>query len=180
MYPYLHQIQPLETVSEEKIEAFEKEFGLQLPPRLKAFYRDYSGSTMESLLFKANGRHYTLDGFHQLFTGSMSAEHILDIYQQSNRLPEGYFPLGVTHSGDDFFYDTLHDKVYLISMDQPKNQELVAKSLDNFFDLLDDAYQNGCEIPKSLPSRLVEFWSKKQKNKAISLKETQEEPRKNI
>ncbi|MBD5423606.1 MAG: hypothetical protein HDR44_00545 [Allobaculum sp.] len=65
-------------------------------------------------------------------------------------------------------------------MDQPKKQELVAESLDNFFDLLDDAYKNGCEIPKSLPSRLVEFWSKKRKNKAISLKETHEEHRENV
>ncbi len=173
MYPYLHQKQPLETVSEEKIESFEKEFGLQLPPRLKNFYQNYSGSTMESIPFIVNGKRYVLDGFHQLFTGSMSAEHILDIYQQSNRLPKGYFPLGVTNSGDDFFYDTLHDEVYLVSMDQPKKKELVANSLDNFFDLLDDAYQNGCETPKSLPSRLVEFWSKKRKNKVTSLEENQ-------
>ncbi len=163
MYDYLHQDKPLESISEEKIEAFEKEFHLQLPARLKDFYQNYSGSTMDSLPFIANNKRYILDGFHQLFTGSMSVEHILDIYQQSNRLPEGYFPLGVSHAGDDFFYDTLHDKIYLISLDQPKNLELIATSLDEFFDLLDEAYQNGCEGPKALPSRWVDYWLKKRK-----------------
>ncbi len=170
MYDYLHSHQPLETINEQKIKAFEEEFHLQFPPRLKDFYLHYSGSSMESLPFMVNGKRYILDGFHQLFTGSMSAEHILDIYQPSNRLPKGYFPLGVDHSGDDFFYDTLHDEVYLISLDQPKSQELIAKSLDDFFDLLEEAYQNGCEVPSSLPSRLLEFWSKKKKNKLKSSK----------
>lgn len=166
MYSYLKQDQPFESVSEKEIEIFERKYNLKLPKRLKDFYQHYSGRSMDSLSFNVGNTYYTLDGFHQLFSGSMCVEHILDIYQPSGRIPSGYFPLGVSRDGDDFFYDTLQDKVYLVSLDHPQNPKLITNSLDDFFDLLEKAYFKE-EIPtQKLPERLINFWNLKKQKKS--------------
>lgn len=164
MYPYLKKDQLQEVVTKKQIEDFEKKYNLQLPARLKDFYQQYSGCPMDRIFFRVGNGHYTLDGFHQLFSGSMCVEHVLDIYQQSGRIPASYFPLGVSQDGDDFFYDTFDDKVYLVSLDHPKNPTLIANSLDEFFDLLEKAYLKKEAPTQKLPERLVEFWNQKNKN----------------
>lgn len=158
MYPYLHDNSYADKVSDRQIQEMEAEFGLKLPERLKEFHKHYSNVPMDPVRLPAGSGGCTIDGFIPLFSTSMSAEHMLEIYRQSGRMPQSYFPLAVSSAGDDIFLDTASGHVYLISMDLPKRSRRLASSLDAFFDLLEAFWEKEQQEKAEQKQKSLERW----------------------
>ncbi len=120
-------------LDDEQIADFEKEYGLQLPELLKEFYRKYNGRRIHPVSFQYKGQDFQVDGFIPLLVGSVSVDHILDIYRNANRIPAGWIPLAVSDSGDDYFLDSENGPVYLVEIDRPCHHIEAAQSLEAFF-----------------------------------------------
>lgn len=139
MYSFLNMNCTPESVSDEQLAALEQDHNLKLPALLRDFYKRYCGIPIHPVTFTVDGQSFTVTQFIPLFSGSMSADHILDIYRLCGRFPEGYFPLAVSGTGDDYFLDTRTDTIYWVSMDQPHKPVRLIQGLEQFFSLLDAA-----------------------------------------
>lgn len=144
MFPYLDAKAEPVPISETDLALFEEDHSIHLPPLLKEFYRRWNGVPMQSVSLSLNGKTFTIDRFFPLFAGSMSADHILEIYQSCSFVPKGFFPLALCEDGDDIFLDTVGGGTYLIPLDSPRRKTLFSRSLQEFFDLLASAYQKAC------------------------------------
>lgn len=140
MFPYLDATYDPIPVSETDLALFEADNSITLPDLLKDFYRQWNGVPMQSVNLSHNGKSFAVDRFFPLFAGSMSADHILEIYQSCSFVPAGFFPLALSEDGDDFFLDTIGGGVYLVPLDSPGQKKLFSNSLQEFFDLLESSF----------------------------------------
>lgn len=123
-------------LTDQQITDFENEYGLQLPALLKEFYREYNGQRIQPISYQFNGKSFQVYGFIPLLVGSVSVDHILDLYRNANRIPHGWIPLAVSDNGDDYFLDSEHGPVYLVEIDRPGHRIEAAPSLEDFFRFL--------------------------------------------
>ncbi|UNT93235.1 SMI1/KNR4 family protein [Allobaculum sp. Allo2] len=91
---------------------FEDRYNLCLPGALKDFYRTCNGMSMFHTPLEVDGHTYVVDHFIPLFTGNMSADHILDLYSMGNLIPDTYFPLALSDTDDDFSSTPVRDRSF--------------------------------------------------------------------
>ncbi len=138
MYSFLNPHTLPDPVTAQEIAALEEHYHLHLPQELKTFYENHNGQGIKPVVFSVDGRSFDVYSMLPLLSGTMPIEHILEIYQSANRIPLTFFPLAVSFDGEDYFYDTQNDDVYLIPIEQPSNRQLVCHSITRFFQLLNE------------------------------------------
>ncbi len=138
MYSFLNPHSQPDPVTAQEIADLENRCHLHLPQELKTFYENHNGQSIKPVVFSVDGQSFDVYSMLPLFTGTMPIEHILEIYQPANRFPATFFPIAVSFDGEDYFYDTQSDAVYLIPIEHPSSRKLVCHSITQFFKLLSE------------------------------------------
>ena len=155
MYSFLTPDQDPLPFSEEMLLEFEDHYNFCLPDALKDFYRTCNGMSMVHTPLVVDGRTYVVDHFIPLFTGNMSADHILDLYSMGNLIPNTYFPLALSDTGDDFFLDTNTGSIVLLPLERPSKKKEIASDIESFFTMLENAQGTHCDTADQALSRRI-------------------------
>lgn len=155
MYSFLTPDQDPLPFSEEMLLEFEDRYNFCLPDALKDFYRTCNGMSMVHTPLVVDGRTYVVDRFIPLFTGNMSADHILDLYSMGNLIPDTYFPLALSDTGDDFFLDTNTGSIVLLPLERPSKKKEIADDIESFFTMLENAQGTHCDTADQALSRRI-------------------------
>ena len=148
--------------SEARIAYLEQKYGIVFPDILKDLYSrtDCSGlrgcyienDSIDCEVYDLVTLENEVRGFEQLVDEIYRAEPLC------RHIPDDWFPLAEDEDGDHFFWSSKTHQVYYASQDEPENKILIADSIEEFIDMLNESVDmlppepvhsvveaNGCE-----------------------------------
>lgn len=154
--------------SEARIAYLEQKYGIVFPDILKDLYSRTDYSQMRTCYIEKDYNGYevcdlvTLEDGYISEDGYYSFEELIDrVYRTEpmNRyIPDDWFPLAEDEGGDHFFWSSKTQKVYYVFSEALEDKILIADSIEEFIDMLNEsvdmlppepvsyvAQANGCE-----------------------------------
>lgn len=137
MYHFLYEESDADLLDDVDLEQFEKDYHLQLPSLLKDYLKKYNGMPIRPCSLRAGSKLMPVEWIFPLYTGSMPADRILDLFRPGCRIPPSYYPLASSSDDYHFFLDTETGHVMLMPLENPNEKILAAVDLEAFFARLD-------------------------------------------
>lgn len=128
-----------DNVTPEYIAQLEKELGIRFPEVLAEFYQHHNMALLKEFPLCIGGVGYDLNYICSLRYGMGSLERQLQFDRADGYLPETYIPLACEFGGDRFYWDAESGAVYHVSGATVEHPSFVCNSVDEFFDLLENA-----------------------------------------
>lgn len=110
----------------------QERFAITLPKALELFYRSFNGLPIEPFTVQTENRSYSVEQILPLFCGNMSAERVLEMYQNNLWIARSFFPLAVSEEGNAWFVDCESGHIWYADPDNLKKKTLITPDLAEF------------------------------------------------
>ena len=130
-----------ENVTTEYIEKLEEKWNIKFPPILVEYYLYHNAAEVYEFSFFRHGIEFSIEFILPLKFGKFSVEHIYDLNQSDEFISDRFIPLAEDTSGEEYYWDSKNGKVYYLSMENVENPIPISNSVEEFFELLNTAYE---------------------------------------
>ncbi len=119
------------------INRIEKKYDIMFPDILRNYYENYDGAKINTVIFDINGYECEVAKMVSLVDESLPFEMIVDNDKEDGFLADTFYPIARDRGGNYYYWDSVTYEVYLVLNDDCDNPFRVAKSVEQFFEVLD-------------------------------------------
>ena len=129
--------------SVERIAYHEKKYGIVFPDILTSLYTKTNTGNIKNILFEVDGYKYGVWSLIPINpTAKMHFEFIADDDRDErfeSEIPDSFYPLAIDRGGDIYYWSNDTKEVYFVIPDDMENPILIADSIEEFFELLNNS-----------------------------------------
>lgn len=169
MFKFIEKKEVDKNVSNNYINKVERELNIKFPKILREFYLKYNFSQQKKCTFKIKGieDHFILDTIIPLKYGTISLEKEYKWVLEDEYISNEYIPLAVDMDGDNYYWNSKNGNVYYISHENVENPILICKTVEDFFNILNNSFEKEITIPNYKVSKKNQKKNTIIKNKKI-------------
>ena len=136
MFKFVKKESPEQNVSREYIDSVEKKYNIEFPNILRTYYMNYNMCESEEVTLVMHNLEFCVEFVLPLKYGTCSVESLLDLYRGDDHIPQHLVPFACDVDGDYYYWDINTGRVYYLTMGNIDNPIPIARSVDEFFELL--------------------------------------------
>lgn len=136
MFKFVEKENPELNVSQEYVNSVENKYNIKFPDVLRTYYTDYNMCEAKEVTFVMHKLNFCVEFILPLKYGDCSVESYLELYRGDERIPQHLVPFAYDVDGDNYYWDINTGRVYYLTMGNIDNPIPIARSVDEFFELL--------------------------------------------
>ena len=136
MFKFVRKENPEQNVSQEYIDSVQKKYDVEFPQLLRTYYTTYNMCEADEVTFVMHKLEFCVEFILPLKYGTCSVESLLDLYRGDEHIPQYLVPFACDVDGDYYYWDINTGRVYYMTMGNIDNPIPLARSVDEFFELL--------------------------------------------
>ena len=150
MFNFIEKENIEKNVTIDYIDEVEKKFNIKFPYILRKFYLNHNFADLKECVFRIEGIKdvdFSLDCFIPLEYGTVSFEKEYKYVLEDEYISNEFVPLAVDMDGDNYYWNQKDGMVYYISHENVEYPIIVCKSVDNFFEILNNCCDKIITVP---------------------------------
>ena len=136
MFSFITKELPEQNVSHEYVDSVERKYNFKFPAILRKCYTEYNMCESKEVSIVMHKLEFCVEYILPLKFGTDNLENILDIFNKKAYFPHHLIPFAKDVDGDYYHWDVNTGRVYYISMGNIDIPIPIARSVDEFFELL--------------------------------------------
>ncbi len=136
MFEFIKRENPDKNVSEDYINDVEKKYGISFPKALRSFYLNHNVSELKEATIVMYREAFSVEAILPLKYCSENVEFLLDIHRTKKYNPQHLVPFAEDVAGELYYWDINTCGVYYWATGYENKPLKIARSVDEFFELL--------------------------------------------